>query len=804
MPGPLTDIRVVDLSTGPAGGLATMILADFGADVLKVEPPGGDPFRRLANAPMWLRGKRSVLLDLSLPAGRDRLHDLARGADVVVASFPPGTAEPLGVDHGTLRRLNPGLVYCSVTGWGPRGPYARDPAYEGLVAARSGRMQVFQGLPRREGPAYAAVQVATHACAQSAVQGILAALLARDRLGAGQLVETSLLQGMIPYDTAGLTGAQLGDRITRQVGPAAADGLRMPTLNYHPVMAGDGRWIQLGNLLEHLFYSFLVATDLTEFLTGEEYQGQPATWAAEAREAARDAILLRMRERTADEWMEIFRTNGNVAAEPFATTQDALTNIEFTANGDVVETEHPHLGRVRQLGLVARLEQTPGAVANVEPLVGEHTDAVLAEPPRASWQPDSASGTDVPRYPLDGVTVVEFSTIIATPLAASLLGDLGARVIKVEPPGGDPGRRLGAGSVKWNASKESICADLKTPEGQEIARRLLAKADIVLHNYRPGVPERLGIGYEDACRLNPAVVYVGANGYGPDAPGALRPSAHPIPGAAAGGALFQAGAGMPLPHCESLAELRETARHLMRSNEVNPDPNTSMVIATAALLGLYAARRHGAGQRIFVNMLGANAYANHDDAISYEGKPPRPLVDAEVYGTSPLERLYPARSGWVFLGIVEEAEWQAFCSATGRADLAGGPRFATADARRAHDAELAAELGSLFASRDADEWESALIGAAVGCVRADASMPGAFWAEDRHVQENGFVVQAEHPRHGPYLRHGPLVTFDRTPARCGHATVGGQHTDQLLAELGYDAEAIAGLRARGIVSTEAQ
>ncbi|MCA9506655.1 MAG: CoA transferase, partial [Myxococcales bacterium] len=124
-------IRVLDLSSGPAGGLASMILADFGADVVKVERPGGDPYRRLAAAPMWLRGKRSIEADLKTRLGQQTLHDLVASADVVLVSHRPETARRLQVDAETLRALNPRLVYCHVTGFGPRGPLANYRGYEG-------------------------------------------------------------------------------------------------------------------------------------------------------------------------------------------------------------------------------------------------------------------------------------------------------------------------------------------------------------------------------------------------------------------------------------------------------------------------------------------------------------------------------------------------------------------------------------------------------------------------------------------------------------------------------------------------
>src|SRR5262245_36768903 len=163
MNGPCDNLRVIDLSSGAAGGLATMVLADFGADVIKIEPPGGDPARSDPAAPMWLRGKRSVTIDLTDDADRDKLHRLVRGADVLVSSFPPGEASALGADYQTLSGLAAGLVYCSITGWGPRGPYAQYPADRALVAAKTGRLHSLAGIARRDGPTFHATRTETHA-----------------------------------------------------------------------------------------------------------------------------------------------------------------------------------------------------------------------------------------------------------------------------------------------------------------------------------------------------------------------------------------------------------------------------------------------------------------------------------------------------------------------------------------------------------------------------------------------------------------------------------------------------------------
>ncbi|MEE8337873.1 MAG: CoA transferase [Dehalococcoidia bacterium] len=810
MTGPLDDLRVIDVSTGQPGNVATMVLADFGADVIKVESSDGDPIRAHAAAPMWLRGKRSVTLDLTTEADQGHLHALVAGADVVVASYAPGAAAQFGADYETLSALNPGLVYCSITGFGPKGPYAQYPADERIVAAKSARMLSLSGLPEREGPAFAAVRVATHACSQAAVHGILAALLARERLGRGQLVETSLLQGMLPYDLRALLYSQLSRGNPEDFPPVdrlMARGGFMPTLNYHPVQTKDGSWIQLGNLLQHLFEAFLTSADLVEVLAEERYQGPGGSWTEEAREELRDRMLTRMRERDPGEWMEAFVENGSVAATRFVSTQEALDDPDLVRNGHVIEVEHPRLGRMRQIGPVARLTATPATPGAVEPEPGEHTAEVLAEPPRAAWQASDGAG-DAPRHPLEGVTVLEFSTIIATPLGVSLLGDLGARVIKVEPPGGDPYRTMGIGrgagvsAAKTNVSKESIGLNLRTDEGREAVQRLIAGADLIVHNYRPGVPERLGIDYETARSIKPDIIYLSVNGYGPDGPGAHRPSTHPIAGAATGGALFQAGSGMPPDFCDDLQQVRAAARWLMRANEVNPDPNTSMVVGSAALLGLYARKRSGEGQQIFVDMLGANVYANADDFISYEGKPPRALLDADVYGLGALCRLYPARSGWVLLSVPDEAGWRALCDTMPRSDLAADPRFASAAARAEHDGELIDELADLFATLDADDWERLLVPAGVGCVRADAASLGDFWIDDEHVLANDFAPLVEHAEYGAIRRHGPVVTLDATPGRYGPGSLGGDHTDAILAEVGYDAAAIARMHEAGIAWSE--
>lgn len=778
---PLSGLRVLDLGHHAATALASMVLADFGATVTAVASPDGIIATHPA-APMLLRGKQ--VLDA---AQGDEFERALAAADVVLTTLGPDDAAPA---------ISERQVHLNISGWGMKGPYARHPMREGLVAARSGRMLEFQMQNGRLGPAYAAVQVATMAASQLGVQGILAALLTRDATGRGQRVETSLLQGLIPYDVLHLTRAHLETRFPATL-PSQPGMSRPPILGYQPVQGTDGRWIQLGNIFDHLFLQYLQLTDLSDVPPAQE-RGKPnQSWTPEAQDVVRIAMLKKMRERPAAEWMAMFNANGNVAAAPFQTTQEALDDPDMVVPGDVVDCVHPTLGDMRWLGPIAHLEATPARI-RVEP--GTTAAAAPATQP-ASPKPSATARNDAP---LKGVTVLEFASVIATPLAMAGLAELGARIIKVEPIGGDPGRWLnGLMSqhiipVKPNAGKESICIELKSPKGREILDRLLPKADLIAHNFRPGVPDKLGFGYERAKSFNPKVVWVSANGYHPSAPGADRPCAHPIPGAQCGGVLHQV--GTPLAATDDIDALIKGAFSLYRANDVNPDPNTSMIAGSAALLGLMAARRLGIGQQINVDMMQASLYANFDDALRYAGKPPRRGVDVDLRGLHALSRLYECRKGWIFLDVAGDDEFSGLCAEMKLGALSVDPRFANAAARRANDAALIELLAKAFRADDAAAWESRL--AQLGCVQADAAETGHFWHDDAHVQANGFVLERDHPRYGPYLRHGPLMTFSGNAVTCGAASLAGDHTDRLLQELGYSVADIAQLRAEKVVWSE--
>jgi crotonobetainyl-CoA:carnitine CoA-transferase CaiB-like acyl-CoA transferase len=810
--GPCTGLTVLDFSLGMPGALCTLVMADYGAEVIKVEPPGGDPFRVQPAWISWNRGKQGMVLDLSTTAGREHALQLAGAADVLVESCRPDDMADRGLAYDTLAQLNPRLIYCSITGFGQQGPLRRVKGYEGVVAAKAGRMLNLQGQPNRDGPVYSAVYTGSWHASQAALRGIMGALRVRDLCGRGQWVQTSIVQALAsPHDNnvgdGGLVNLQLRRRDPERF-PLRPRGRGLSSIGYIPVRTKDGTWLQHANQRVPHIQGHLKAIGLGHLLEDERFKQVPAL-SVENRELLRREILKKQSEKTADEWMAIYLQDGNIAAEPYRTSIQAMDHPAVLANGSVVTIHDPRLGPLRTLAPLVDLKDTPGEPSGPAPDLGQHTAEVLERlRPRAaaaSGEVSEAHGATAPAHPLSGITILDLATIQAGPYGAALLADLGARVIKIDATDRrlDEGRRStgqAMADARTYAGKECLQVDLQTPEGKEIVHKLIAKADVLVHNYRLGVPERLHIDWQTCQRINPRLVHVWMGTYGEHGVHARRPGAHPIPGAVMGGAMRQMGRGMPPPpeQVMDLEEIVEASRWIMKSNW-GPDQNTSPAIATGVILGLRARDLTGKGQPVHITMLNANAWANADEYYDYANRPPIAMPDAELHGLHALYRLYRCREGWVFLGCLFQDEWETFCRTVQRGDLLADPRFATREARQAHDEALSTEIAAIFVGRSAAAWEALLIQADIGCVRADEALEGEFYADHPHAKANALSVEVEHQSVGKYLRYGGLVEFSLTPGLYRASGQIGQHTKPLLREIGYDDQRIEDLGKRGIV-----
>jgi crotonobetainyl-CoA:carnitine CoA-transferase CaiB-like acyl-CoA transferase len=698
--GACRGLRVIELGQGLAGAMPGMILADNGADVVKVEPPWGDWSRAQSGSRMWNRGKRSVVLDLGERTGRDLAARLTERADVLIESFRPGVADRLGLGWSALGSRNPRLIYCSISGFGPATAYADLPGYEGVVAAVSGHMaglDILSGAvpgQDRDAPIYTAVPVASFAAAQLATQGVLAALLARQETGVGDRVTTSLVQGLaailmrqeMARGDSSMSAGSAGSAgsAAKRATPAMNAGIE---LCFMTALCQDGRFIQMCARQDHHFRAWLRALELEDRLGDPRYTGAPmGVERVEDVAALESEIRARMKTRPSDQWMQIF-AELDVGADPFLTPDEFLDHPQMVENGRVVTVADPEVGRCRQVGPLALFAGAPPFSCRPAPRLGEHTRQVLAELDGSKPEPSPRPKRDHrPTYPLAGITVLEVAYFLAGPLAATLLAEMGARVVKVEPPGGEPARRLGLQAAKLFHGKESVILDLKRPEGLAVLMELVERADVFLHSFRPGVAERLGIDPESLPARNPRLVYVYAASYGSKGPQAGRAAFHSTPNALVGSGILQAGMGNP-PVDDSY-----------------PDPGSALGVATAALLGLHRRQQAGAGQVVETTMLATTGYAMSPHLVRYDGAPEWRLPDRGQHGVSARQRLYRCAEGWVYVGCRNEREWRALSAALDRTEWGEDHRFADDESRADHDVDLANELAATLASRPAEAW----------------------------------------------------------------------------------------------------
>jgi len=370
VPGALDGVRILDLTWGAAGALGVLLLAEQGADTIKVEPPDGDPFRAYDGYRVWTRSRRSVRVDLKADAGRDALHRLVETADVLVESFRPGVMDRLGVGYQACAATNPRLVYCSVPAYPPGHRLAGRPGYDALVQAASGQQWEQPGW--RPGPIFLAMPMPSMGTIYLVASGVLAALLARETTGRGQHVRTSLLQGVFLYTT------QIWQRAER--GDAAYYGLMAKT---HPPGVHQPMLFECADR-EFLHVSVMSGQAPTktldeilgvEPLPADRLAGLlPLQQQNLMNERRRDAFRARRR----DELLAELIANHHVA-EPVVTPEEQFAHPQLVANGMVATVDDPEVGATTQVGVPIHLLGTPGAITGPQPAVGADDADVWGE-----------------------------------------------------------------------------------------------------------------------------------------------------------------------------------------------------------------------------------------------------------------------------------------------------------------------------------------------------------------------------------------------------------------------------------------
>jgi crotonobetainyl-CoA:carnitine CoA-transferase CaiB-like acyl-CoA transferase len=748
MTGPLDGIGVVevavgvsDLGLGHAGGVPGRVLADLGATVTRIAGPAGAGLD--AGVPwgrVWHRGKRVVATG---DAAEVRDHLLRADVAFVYGSEP--LVEGRGLGWCDVRAGNPGLVYArcrpSRTATGDVEDFAL------LVEARAGFCT--QLAAHRPGPMLVDVRASTSGTAFLLLTSALALLRRRALLGTGGWAETSLYDGMLAT-----LGCMIGrsERAAPKVESYWAEGSFFPNFLYR---CGDGELLQIwfgGKGMYDKVIEVLGDEPSTDGYYAEQMSGLLSTRA----ERWRATFLTRPR----DAWIDRLRGAG-VACEPVLAPGEALAD--------------PHLAEV---GLAVRAgddghdDVVPGAPIEVTPGAG------------ADGAPTPAPG---PRL-LEGVRVVDFSAFVAGPLAAEVLADLGADVVKVEPPAGEAMRAAAYAIAACQRGKRSVAIDITDPAARPVVDRLLRSADVVLHNFRVGVAERLGIDAAAVAALNPGTVHCHASAFGSHGPRATLPGNDALMQAVTGFEVANGGEG----------------NDPIAGTWIPVDMSGGWVAAAGILAGLYARARTGRGQRVETSLLGAGMLL-HGGVFLRDGAVVRgPALDADQTGYGPGYRLYRcAGDTWLAVVVPDAGAWERLRPLApdlpaAYAPLRGGPTDADADARTAE-----AALERALAGAPADQWRARLPALGVLAEVVDDLDRDGFRRrilDDPVNRQLGRAVAYETGDWGGFEQIGPLL-------RCGPATAGGpslhlpgvgEHTVEVLDELGCTGDEIDALLAGGV------
>ena len=742
----LSGLRVIDLATGLAGSAASLYLAEAGAEVLKIVRPRTDAERDAVLYRVLDRGKRRVALNLCDAAGLAALDELLAGADVLVHDLTPSEAAGFLLADANLRQQYPSLVIASVAGWPPRHSMANEPARETLVLAQLGLLDEQPG--HRPGPVFIRMPFASWIASWLLAVGVMARLIARDRDGCGGVAHTSLAQAALVPMTMHWSRAD-------KPSPAFAKGLdKSVPIPLH--QCSDGRWI-------HVHYSPDAAPWMAQGLaemgeTGVAHanaQWPPSHVAPNF--GANKAIIA---TRPAQDWVEHFWAH-DVAAQIAVPFGEIYADEQARQNGYVVAVDDPGLGTCWQPGPAITIAPPARVRGPLSQVVEDATPAWTAKRNKAQpavAQPAEGSGAIAP---LHGLRVLDLGAYLAGPFACMVLADLGADVIKVEPPAGDAMRRLERIFAGTQRGKRGVALKLGTPGSQPALRALVDWADVVHHNVRMPAARKLGIAPEQLRAGKPELVCAHVSSYGPAGPRADWPGFDQLMQAACGWEVECGGAG------NAPMWLRfGVGDHLAALSSV-----------FAVLLALYQRSRTGQGQAVASSLLGAMLMTAGEAVCRQDGRlTPVAQLDAEQTGLSPTHRLYRCRDGWVAVATLAAQEAQALMELS--------------------DDDPASFLSAL----DVQAALTALQNAGVPGAPALEAQAQPFLDSAAHAAA-GLHAHYPHAAYGNLQQVGALWDFGELPLSIDRAPPAlGAHSRDVLSMLGFSSQQIDEFAAQGLIA----
>jgi crotonobetainyl-CoA:carnitine CoA-transferase CaiB-like acyl-CoA transferase len=752
--GPLVGLRVVVLTWHMSAKVMGMLLADNGATVIEVSDPNAaaPPGWELAES-VWRRGKALVDLDETLD-----LTALVAEADVFATDYSRADLAARGLELEGLCARDPALVALHITGYGRDSVQEGDVWSEPLLWARQGMYWRQYGY--REGPRMPTFPTGSYATAFNAVTVIMGALHVRHETGQGQIVDTSLADGLAAQQTMYWYWSR-NDKADDMPIDIRKGGMGRLVLD--SFQCADAEWLHVHTGTKRGYSNLIALAGLSEQIPpipteGASEIGQPVEpWQVEL---VNETLPVMFVQKTRPEWMKILR-DLDIPCMPDLLAGEVYADPQVLENQLTTLVELPDGQNVRAAGAALKFSESPAVPS---PLAERRVSPAQAAAELGRSRP--VTGRAMPRsappdrYPLAGLKIVDFGVFFAGPFASRLLADLGAEVIKIENLAGCPMRPVSKGRY-FNAAnhhKRMLALNLKTPESRPIIECLVKWADIVHHNLRPGVAETLGMGYEDLRGLNPSMIYMhspafGSQGWWKDYPG-FEP-------------LSSAITGLMMRHAD--------ARYVGPYSAIGSmDPGNGLLGAAGLLMALHHRDRTGRGQYIECPQLGSAILSTAETVMLADGGIVDPLaVDEEQYGFNWWTRLYQCADGWMVVHAWSDAARAALLSVSS----------ASAD-------DPIPGVSAWAAARPADEAVATLRAAG-----APAEPIGAryraddYFFDEENIRLGRTIEFKDHFKWGDYRDLGQFWRFARSPLRPASdgrfAPEVGDFTLEILREHGF-------------------
>jgi crotonobetainyl-CoA:carnitine CoA-transferase CaiB-like acyl-CoA transferase len=785
----LSHLRILELSNGVAGEYCGKLVADFGADILKVEAPGvgsdtrrRGPFAAAGAAPessglfAYLNtNKRSVCLDIATAPGREALHTLIEGVDAIVDDHPSGYLESLGIGPGDIGAKYPRLIICAITPFGYDAPATMQKAHSLNVFHSSGWGYHSPSEPDLARPPLkgAGRFHVDYESGLSAALALVAAVYWRESSGTGQFLDVSQQQSM-----ASLSDYVLGQMVagTMEVSTRRqAFDLRGPATFFQCLdgyvylwLSEPGHWNGLRALLGEPTWMLDFPERWLELHLNEERirqcRAHIAQWMQDQKkfEVATRAQVL------------------GVPAVPVNSVKDLFESEQLQFRGFFTQVEHPVLGRMRYPTVPYQLSATPAEIVRAAPLLGEHTESILGEAAeietRALKSRHETAAPSAPGAsragPLRGVRVLELTKIWAGPYTGKLLALLGAEVIRVESHDSlDATRRYGVKDINdapgfqaINPGKHSVQLNVRTDEGRRLVKELVKVSDIFIENLRPGAAGRLGLGYDVLRTLRPDIVAMSMSMYGHAGPLSYQTGYAPC---------FSALGGV----CHLVGYEDGPPRLL---NVRYGDSSYGTAAAFAAIVALCHRQRSGQGQFVDVSAVESLAAILGDSFMEYSLTGRVPTRDGSRHPEMAPHGCYPCMGDeWISIAVRTDEEWRALCGAMGEPALAS--RYADTRLRQINSRQLDETLASWTRTKVAREVGAALRDRGVAAFKSLSSVD---LVGDEYLWERGFFTHVTDNKQRSTPIVGAPWRMSATPASIHRAApLLGEHNDYVLGEL---------------------